>query len=325
MRRRRLLQACMTCFALATERLAAQTARQSARVGILVAATPAVADPLIAVFVTAMRELGWEEGRNVEYIRRYANSDPARFGPVAAELAAKNVDLIFTEFGDAAKAAAHAAPNLPIVFALSADPVASGIVASLARPGGNVTGFSTANADLGGKRIELLKELRPDLRRVAMLGSTGSTRVPVSLAPVADAARALGLQFQYFNVERADAIAETFDAMLRWKADAIVVNATALLVTETRQVIEGAARARLPAIYARPDIVTGSGGLMSYSADFADNHRRCAAYVDRILKGARPGDLPVEQPTKFHLAINLKAAKRSASRSRKACCCAQTR
>ncbi len=129
MRRRRLLQVCMTCFALAAGRLAAQTARKSARVGILVAATPAAADPLLAVFVTAMRELGWEEGRNVEYIRRYANSDSARFGPVAAELAAKNVDVIFTEFGDAAKAAAQAAPNLPIVFALSADPVASGIEA----------------------------------------------------------------------------------------------------------------------------------------------------------------------------------------------------
>jgi len=194
------------------------------------------------------------------------------------------------------------------VFALYSDPVAAGIVASLARPGGNVTGFSTANADLGGKRVEVLREIRPELQRLAMLGSTARGETSVSFAQVADAARSLALQFQYFSAQRAEAIGETFDAMQRWKADAVIVNATALLVVETRQVVENAARTRLPAIYARPDIVS-SGGLVSYSADFADNHRRSATYVDRILKGAKLADLPVEQPTKFELVINLKAAR----------------
>lgn len=280
-----------------------------AKVGVMVSGSASVPDPLHPVFLAAMRELGWEDGRNVEYVVRYAGGVEERFRAAAAELLEHKVDIIFASFGPAARVAAQVAPTLPIVFALHSDPVRDGTVASLVRPGGNVTGFSTANRDLGGKRVDLLREIRPGLRRLANLGDVPpGGNAAASNGPVAQAARAAGLEFQHFGVERADAIAATFDELQRWRADAVVVSATPVLVARKREVMEHAARLRLPMIYARADIVA-EGGLMSYSADFADNYRKAAGYVDRILKGAKPAELPVQQPTKFYLVVNLKTAK----------------
>ena len=307
MRRRRLLQVCVAPFALTMAGLAAQTPPNSARIGILNFSRPGTPEwDGFLDFMGAMSELGWEEKRNVEYVHRFADSDHSRFEPLAAELAAEKVDVVFAGLGDMAKAISRAAPSMPVVFAVSADPVASGIVASLARPGGNVTGFSTSNAELGAKRVQLLREIRPDLQRLAMLDSTSLRSV--SAGVVANAAGELGLQFQHFKIERVDELAGAFDAMVRWKADALVVVATVLLVREQSQVIEHAARTRLPAIFGMPAPVE-RGGLMSYNANFSENYRRAAGYVDRILKGAKPSDLPVQQPTKFELLINLKTAK----------------
>lgn len=275
----------------------------------MVSGSASTPDPLQAVFLDAMRALGWEHGRNVEYVLRYAGAVEERIRAVAAELVEQKVDVVFASYGPTARIASKAAPTLPIVFALHSDPVRDGTVASLVRPGGNVTGFSTANRELGGKRVDLLREVRPDLRRLANLGNLPpGGNAMASNGPVEQAARAAGLQFQHFGVERPDLIAATFDEMLRWRADAMVVSATPLLVSRQREVMNHAARLRLPAIYARADIVA-EGGFMSYAADFADNYRKAAAYVDRILKGAKPADLPVQQPTKFYLVVNLKTAK----------------
>lgn len=281
-----------------------------ARVGVIVHGGPTTAnDPLQTIFLAAMREMGWEDGRNVEYFRRHARGVEDSFRSAAAELSEQKVEVIFSSYGPAAKAVGRGAPALPIVFAVHSDPVRDGTVASLARPGGNVTGFSTANRELGSKRVDLMREIRPGMRRVANVGNPPPVGAPpTSESPVELAARSAGLQYQYFGVDRPELIAATFDEMHRWRADAVVVSASPLLVSRSREVIDHAARLRLPAIYARPDVVS-QGGLMSYSADFADNYRMAAGYVDRILKGAKPADLPVQLPTKFYLVVNVKTAK----------------
>jgi len=272
---------------------------------MLWSSSPDATGYLSSVFKEAMRDLGWIEKRNVEYFERYAYGDFSRCAALAAELLAEKVDLIKTSNADVAKEASKVTGNLPLVFATSADPVGAGIVASLARPGGHITGFSTANADLAAKRVELLKEIRPQFKRLAMLQSPATS--DVSLKPVADAASKLGVELQTFRVGHADELKAAFEAIARWKADGLLVPSTPLLVNEYRQVIDQVARIRVPVVYARADFVT-RGGLMSYAADFVDNHRRAAGYVDKILKGALPADLPVQQPTNFELVINMKTA-----------------
>jgi len=304
--RRELLIACGCALATPLASFA-QPAPKTARIGILWSSSPDATGYLSTIFKDAMRELGWIEKRNVEYFERYALGDLRRCEGLAAELVAEKVQLIKTSNADVAREAAKAAPGLPIVFGTGADPVGAGIVASLARPGGNITGFSTSNAELGAKRIELLKEIRPQLKRVAMLLSPTASG-DVSARPTADAARTLGLEFEAIKVGRADELKAAFETLVRWKADGLVITASPLFVNEYRQIVDQAARIRVPVVYARSDFVT-RGGLMSYAADFADNHRRAAGYVDRILKGTKPADLPVQQPIKFELVINMKAAK----------------
>ena len=272
---------------------------------MLWSSSPDATGYLSSAFKEAMRDLGWIEKRNVEYFERYGYGDFSRCSALAAELLAEKVDLIKTSNADVAKEASKVTGSLPLVFATSADPVGAGIVASLARPGGNITGFSTSNAELAPKRVELLKEIRPQLKRVAMLLAPATS--DVSLKPVAEAASKLGLELQTFRVGRVDELKAAFEAIARWKADGLLVPAAPLLVNEYRQIVDQVARMRVPVVYARADFVT-RGGLMSYAADFVDNHRRAAGYVDRILKGAVPADLPVQQPTKFELVINMKTA-----------------
>ncbi len=257
-------------------------------------------------FKNALRELGWTEGRDVVFIERYAYGDVSRFTALAEELVAEKIDLLLANPTSAVLAAAKVTGNLPIVFAVGADPVGIGVVASLARPGGNVTGLSTLNVELTPKRIQLLQEIQPRMKRLVILASGKTPDASIPLA--AQTAKDRGLEFQAVHIDSAADVRKMLDSIARWKAHAVLVPAYPLLVAETAQIIEHAARLRLPAFYFRSDAVT-LGGLISYSTDFADNYRRAATYVDKILKGAKPGDLPVEQPTKFELVINLKTAR----------------
>jgi len=306
MKRRHVIQFVAVSSALVALHARAQPARKIVRVGVLISNNPEISASRNLNFKEGMRKLGWIEKQNVEYVERYAYGDFSRYEALATELLAEKVDIIKAANMDLAKVAARVAPNLPIVFTGGADPVGAGVVASLARPGGNVTGFSSSNAELAGKRVELLKEIRPQLKRVAMLlSSTGSD---VSVKPIAEATRKLGLEFQTFKVERAAELTGRFDAIARWKADGLLLPSTALFTNELRQIVRHAERTGMPVVYVDSSFVT-AGGLMSYAPDFADIHRRSAEYVDRILKGAKPADLPVQQPTKFELVINMKTAK----------------
>ena len=306
MNRRHVIQLLGASCALAALHARAQPVRKMARVGILSGRSQEDSNYLISIFKEAMRDLGWIDKRNVEYIERYAYGDSSRWEVLAAELLAERVDIILTTNADMAKVAAKAAASLPIVFALGADPVGTGAVASLARPGGNITGFSTSNAEIGEKRVQLLMEIRPKFKRVAMLVSAGESEIYGK--PVMDATRKLGIAFQRFIVKRPDEIRDAFDAIARWKAEGLLITANPQATTERRQIVDHAARIRVPVVYASSVFVT-AGGLMSYAADFADNYRGAAGYVDRILKGAKPADLPVQQPTKFELILNMKTAK----------------
>lgn len=306
MHRRRFVQLIASWAALATTAPHAQSVRKTARVGLLWGTGPDATGEVAAAFKQGMRELGWIEKQNVDYFERHAYGELGRCAALATELLGDKVDVILTGNGDVAKEAAKAVGRLPLVFATSADPVGAGIVASLARPGGNITGFSTFNAQLAAKRVELLKEIRPQIKRIAVL--TSAVAREVSVDQITDAARALGLELHTFRVQRAEDIPQAFDGMARIKAEGLLVVAASLLVSESRQIIERSAKLRVPALFARSDIVA-RGGFMSYAPDFADNHRRAAGYVDRILKGATPNDLPIQQPTKFDLVVNLKTAK----------------
>ena len=300
-----VLGACPLALALSLGTLA-QPVRRPVRIGMLSSGKPENSTHYYSEFKNALRELGWTEGRDIVFIERYAYGDVSRFTALAQELVAEKIDLLFANPSSAVLAAAKVAGNLPIVFAVSADPIGFGIVASLARPGGNVTGFSTMNTELTPKRIQLLLEIQPRMKRLAILASGKTPDASIPLA--AQTAKDLGLEFQAMHIDSAADVRKVFESIARWKAGAVLVPAFPLLVTETSQIIEHAARLRLPAFYYRSDAVT-LGGLISYSADFADNYRRAATYVDKILKGAKPADLPVEQPTKFELVINLKTAR----------------
>jgi putative ABC transport system substrate-binding protein len=298
------------CFGAAGARAAAaQTARKPVKVGILSGGSlsDSTASLLLRSFKDAMRDLGWIEKRNVVYVERYYEADVRKVEFLTAELDAEKVDVIFADFGRAALLAAKVAPRVPIVFGTQADPVGAGIVASLARPGGNITGMSTYNAELSAKRVELLKEMRPAMKRVVHLQASVEG-LGISGQHSADAAKKLGLEFRLIRIRQAEELTSAFDEIAAWKADGLLAPATPLSIALRPQIVAHAARLRLPAIYSRADFVT-IGGLMSYAADFADNFRRAAGYVDKILQGAKPADLPVQQPTRFELVINMKTVK----------------
>ncbi len=288
----------------------AQQAARVARIGYLspnVAASPHLRD----AFLQGLRDLGYVESRNIVIDYRDADGKLERLPALAAELVALKVDLILAEGGTLGpRVAQRATRTIPIVF-VAGDPVGSGLVTSLARPGGNVTGLSSFGAELVGKRLELLKQAVPGVDRVAVLRqptALGEHTAKDMLKAADFAARALGVQPQFIEAEGPDEFARAFSDMTSARAGALTVLPSAMFLREHGRLVDLAAKNRLPAVYPQREFVD-AGGLMSYGANQLDLFRRAATYVDKILKGAKPGDLPVEQPTKFELVINLKTAK----------------
>ena len=284
----------------------AQQAAKLPTIGFLGTAAASAWGPWTAAFVQRLHELGWIEGRTVEIQYRWAEGRSERWAEIAAEFVRLKVDVIVTG-GNAAVAAKQASSAVPIVFALVDDPVGLGLIASLARPGGNVTGLSIQNPDLAGKRVELLREVVPGLRRLAIMANVELPSAASEMREVQTAARTLGLDATTFPIRRAEDIAPAFEA-LKGSADALYVVGDGLVITHRVRINTLALIARLPTIYPVREYVD-AGGLMSYGPNFPDQFRRAADYVDKILRGAKPGEIPVEQPTKFDLVINLTTAK----------------
>jgi len=259
-------------------------------------------------FRQGLRALGYVEGKSLVIEYRYGEGKVGRLAEMAVELVRLKVGVIVTGGPTSTRTAKQATSTIPIVMASDPDPVANGFVASLARPGGNITGLATLSPELSGKRLELLKEILPKLSRVAVLGTSTTPGTAQELKEAELAAGAFGVKLQYFNVLDPKDIEAGFRAASKERADAVLVLNSAILLSQRTQVVDLAAKSRIPAIYWAPEFVE-AGGLMTYSVSFIDLHRRAATYVDKILKGAKPADLPVEQPKKFEFIINLKAAK----------------
>jgi len=274
-------------------------------IGFLGTTTLSAMGGWVAAFVQRLRELGWIEGRNIAIEYRWAEARSERYGEIAAELVQSKVDVIVTT-APAFPAVQRATSVIPIVFALSpADPVAAGFVASLARPGGNATGLSMLSADTAGKRVELLREIVPGIRRLAVMVNLGFPDAVQEGSEAHAAASALGLEVVKLEIRRPQDIASSFESL---KADALYVTTDALFNANRIRINTFALSARLPTIYPFREHVE-AGGLMSYGVNIPDLFRRAAGYVDRILRGAKPADLPVEQPSKFDLIVNLTTAK----------------
>jgi putative tryptophan/tyrosine transport system substrate-binding protein len=277
------------------------------RIGVLGEKSPA--DPFLAAFRQGLRELGYTEGQNIVVEYRYANGMVDRFPELAAELIRLKVDVLVVGGAAAARAAKAKTKTVPIVFALPGDPVGSGLVASLNRPGGNATGTSTLLPELSRKQLELLKAAVPRVSRVTVLhNSAGRPVAGLALNATREAARALAVELQVLEVREPNELVSAFAAARAQQADALLALSDPVLGNKLAQLAELAAKHRLPAIYVRREFAE-AGGLLAYGPSFPDNYRRAATYVDKILKGAKPADLPVEQPTKVELVINLKTAK----------------
>jgi putative tryptophan/tyrosine transport system substrate-binding protein len=276
-------------------------------IGFLGSATLLVESQRVAAFVQRLRQLGWIENRNVAIEYRWAEGRTERFTELAAEFARLKVDLIVAATTPAVIAAKQATSVIPIVITTANDPVATGLVASLARPGGNVTGLSNQMADTAAKRLELLRELVPGLRRLAILANVDNPGAVLDTREAQAAASAVGLEVTTFEIRRAEEIAPLFEAF-KGPTDALYVVADPLMNTNRIRISTSALGARLPTMHGVRDYVE-AGGLMSYGSSIVDQYRRAADYVDKILRGAKPGELPVEQPTKFDLVINLTTAK----------------
>jgi len=277
-----------------------------ARIGILRSGAPP--DPLVEALKEGLRELGYVEGKNIGFEYRWAEGREERLPSLATDLVRIKVDVIVASGGaPAVRATMRATTAIPIVMLVGPDPVEAGLVASLARPGGNVTGLTYQIDELPGKWLELLKETVPKLSRVAALWDPGNGEGMLNISE--RAARSLGLQLQALKVGRPDDYASAFAEARKRRAQAVVVLGSPFNYANRERIVALAAKHRLPAMYDQRDFVVGSGGLMSYGPDFYALFRRGATYVDKILKGARPADLPVERPTRFELVINMKAAK----------------
>jgi putative ABC transport system substrate-binding protein len=285
----------------------AQQAGKLPTIGFLGSSTLSAMSQWTAAFVQRLRELGWVEGRTVAVEYRWAEGRAERAAEIAAEFVRLKVDVIVTYATPPTLAAKQATSAIPIVFAIAGDPVGTGLVASLARPGGNVTGLSLQLTEIIGKRLELLREAVPGLRRLAILGNVSNPFAVLEIDEVQAAARTLGLEVHTPEIRRTQDIALAFEA-LRGRADAIYVSTDPLVITNLTRINTLALGSRLPTIYTSRDYVE-AGGLMSYGPNYPDLWRRAADYVDKILRGAKPGDIPVEQPTKFDLIINLTTAK----------------
>jgi putative ABC transport system substrate-binding protein len=276
-------------------------------IGFLGANTAAAQSHLTAAFVQRLRELGWIEGRTVAIEYRWAEGRSERFAEFAAEFVRLKVDVILTHNTPPVLAAKQATSVIPIVFATAADPVGTGVVASLARPGSNVTGLSSQTTDLAGKRIELLREVVPGLRRLAILANPDNSYVALEAREVQSAARTVGLEVDLFEIRRAEDIAPAFEGV-KGRAEALHILPDPLLFAHRLRINTLALGARLPTMHSFREYVEASG-LISYGPNWPDQWRRAADYIDKILRGAKPADIPVEQPTKFDLIINLTTAK----------------
>jgi putative ABC transport system substrate-binding protein len=258
-------------------------------------------------FQQGLNELGYAKGKNIVIEYRYADGKADRLPALAKELVGLKLDVIVASTTPSVLAVKKASATIPIVFVSIADPVASGLVASLARPGGNITGLTILGPELSGKRLELLKETVPNVTRVALWNPANPGQVVIWKETQA-AAQELRLQLQSLEVRSSNDFDIAFEAALRERAQAPIPSPEPLINTHWKRIVEFATKNRLPAMYGGPEVVD-AGGLMSYAPDYTDHYRRLATYVDKILKGAKPADLPVEQPTKFEFIINLKAAK----------------
>ena len=286
----------------------AQQPAKIPRIGFVTATPLASIAARIEAFRQGLRDVGYVEGKNILIEYRDGEGKPDRFPEVAAELVRLKVDVIITGGPTVTRPVKEATSTIPIVMAQDIDPVGSGFIASLARPGGNITGLSTLAPEISGKQLELLKEAVPKLTRVAVLGTSNTPGNAQSLKETESAAGVLGVQVQYLDVVGAKDFESAFRAAGKARANAFLALASPVINSQRHQVIELAIKNRLPAIYARSEFVD-QGGLMTYGVNINDLFRRAAIYVDKILKGTKPADLPVEQPRKFEFIINLKAAK----------------
>jgi ABC-type uncharacterized transport system substrate-binding protein len=303
-----VLTLCAMLFALCFPAQAQQTTKIP-RIGYLALASLAALSTRIELFRQGLRELGYVEGKNIIIEFRSAEGKLDRLPAVAAELVRLKVDIIVTPGAAGTRAAKEATVTIPIVMTQVGDPVGSGFVASLARPGGNITGLSTLAPELSGKRLELLKEVVPKLSRVAVFGTSTLPDNSQRLREVELAAGAFGVKLQYLDVLDPKDIETAFRAASKGRAEAVLMMASGpVLNPRQKEILELAVKSRLPVIYTGRSFVE-AGGLMTYGVNIDDLDRRAATYVDKILKGAKPADLPVEQPTKFEFIINLKAAK----------------
>jgi len=283
----------------------AQRAGKLPTIGFFGSASPSTWKPWVAAFVQRLRELGWIDGQTIAIEYRWAEGRSERFDEIMAEFIRLNVNIVVVG-GVAVPAAKRATSVIPIVFTLAQDPVGSGLVASLARPGGNVTGL-TQSGDLFDKRLEILREIVPGLRRLGVIANRDNPAVALEISDAHEKARKLGIDVIISNIVRADDIAPAIEA-LKGRADALYVCTDPLVNTHRIRINTFALAARLPTMHANKDYIE-AGGLISYGANYPDLFRRAGDYVDKIMRGAKPGDLPVEQPTKFDLVINLITAK----------------
>ncbi len=286
----------------------AQPAGKLYRIGMLETRSTVLNAANIDAFRQGLQELGYKEGQNLEIVYRSSDGRDERFPGLASELVRLKVDLILTRGTPAALAAKSATRTIPVVMAASGDPVASGLVASLGRPGGNVTGLSLFNVEMYAKRVELLKEVLPKLARIAAIFNMGNPVTASQWNVVEASARSLGIQAQLLDVRRPEDLPRAFDAAAKQRAQALIVGLDGVTQGNLRPIAERAAKQRLPSIYGAKEYAD-FGGLITYGASDPHMYRRAATFVDKIFKGAKPADLPVEQPTTFELVINLKTAK----------------
>jgi putative ABC transport system substrate-binding protein len=294
-------------FALCSSAQAQQSTKVP-RIGFLIATSPSATAARLEAFRQGFRELGYVDGKSVVIEYRWAEGKVDRLPDLAAELIRLKVDIIFSTGPQSTRAAKEATSMIPIVMGFDNDPVGNGFVASLARPGGNITGLSTLAPEISGKQLELLKEIVLRLSRVVVFGTSTQPGNAQALKEIELAAGALGVKFQFLDILGPKDIETAFGAAGKGRADAVLVLNSPIFNSQRTQITDLAVKNRLPTIYWATEFVE-AGGLMTYSVSFTDLFRRAATYVDKILKGAKPADLPVEQPKKFEFIINLKAAK----------------
>ena len=302
------LFAIIVAFALCGARAEAQQPTKVPRIAYFSAGSSTSQASRLEVFRQGLRNLGYAEGKDIIIEQRYAEGKLDRVAAIAAELVSLKLDVIVTGGPAATRAAKEATAAIPIVMGFDYDPVGSGVVASLARPGGNVTGLSSLAPEISGKQLELLKEVIPRLSRVAVLGNSTEPAIGQLRKEAELVAGAVNVKLQYLDVLAPKDISAGFQAATKGRAEAVLALSSFVIISQRTQIADLAIKNRLPAIYPWPEFVE-DGGLMTYGPNSNDLFRRAAAYVDKILKGAKPADLPVEQPTKFELVINLKTAK----------------